>query len=81
MKEAISLNFDNDIIGEILEQFPHPELIKKRKSSPAADHLFKVRAKGKLLDEERKSTFHTTVAQCLFLCPRSRADIQTAVAF
>jgi hypothetical protein len=46
-------------------------------------HLFTVReeSKAKFLPEAQAQAFHHTVAQLLFLCKRTRRDIQTAVSF
>ena len=35
---------------------------------------------GKLLDRGKSETYHTTVAKGLFLCKRSRPDIQPTIA-
>ncbi len=66
---------------EILDGFP--EEISTTNSTPAADHLFKVREehKAKHLPEEQATGFHRMVAQWLFLSGRVGCDIQTAVAF
>jgi hypothetical protein len=40
-----------------------------------------VNPEAEQLDEETAQTFHRIVAKLLFLCKRSRPDIQTAVAF
>jgi hypothetical protein len=64
-----------------------PEDIGRSASSPASDHLFQVRdpeeteREGKFLNDERKSQFHHTVAQLLFITCRVRGDIATPVAF
>jgi len=59
------------------------EDITSTAATPAADHLFKVRAEelARLLPEEQAQQFHRTVAQLLFLSARARPDIKTAVAF
>ena len=66
-------------IDSILEDFS--EKIGNTSPTPAAEHLFKVRENGNLLDEDQAIIFHKTVAQLLFLCTRARRDIQTAVSF
>ena len=68
-------------IDKIFEDFP--EQITSTKSTPAADHLFKVRdeAEAKFLDNERADAFHHATAQLAFLRARSRPDIDPAVAF
>jgi hypothetical protein len=50
--------------------------------TPAGNHLFQVNHENPmLLDEQECAMFHHNVAKLLFLCKRSRPDIQTAVAF
>ena len=50
--------------------------------SSTCDHLFEIHNDGeKMLPEEQAQAFHHTVAQLLFLCRRTRPDIQTAVSF
>ena len=52
--------------------------------TPAAKHLFEIDTNTQnmtLLGAEKKSIFHHTTAQLLFLLKRARPDIQTAVAF
>jgi hypothetical protein len=53
------------------------------KTSPAADHLSKVRDPplAKALPEEQAMVFHRATAQLLFLSARARWDIQPATAF
>ena len=57
---------------EIIEGFP--EVIDGTASTPASDHLFKIRNEedAKVLPEEQPSAFHWTVAQLLFLSGRAR---------
>ncbi len=54
-------------IGKIIDSFP--EKVTNLTSSPAADHLFKVRSpsEAKFLPEEQAAAFHHTAAQLLFL--------------
>ena len=47
----------------------------------AASHLFTVNDECDKLAEETAQRFHTIVAKLLFVCKRSRPDIQVAVAF
>jgi hypothetical protein len=67
-------------IKKILNEFP--EKITGVASSPAADHLFKIRdpKEARLLPESQAIAYHHATAQLLFLS-RVRRDIQTAVAF
>ena len=68
-------------IRTILQDFP--ERLGRSKATPAADHLFTVRAEdeAKYLPEEQADIFHRFVAQLLFIAPRARKDIQTAISF
>ena len=62
-----------------------PEKLRGYTPNLHQDHLFEVRAdddpKKELLNEEMALQFHRTTAQMLFLCPRARSDVQTAVSF
>ena len=53
------------------------------KDFPAVNHLFKIREDKyrEILCEEMAKKFHLTVAQLLFLCKRSRPDVETLVYF
>ena len=64
------------VLNEFLEK------ITGVSSTPAADHLFKIRdpKEARLLPEQQALVFHHTAAQLLFLSC-TRHDIQTAVAF
>jgi hypothetical protein len=77
MLEVLIITYLKNVIEQL------PEEISGRALSPAAEHLFAVRDKSKarVLEEERASAFHHTVAQLLFMCTRARRDIQTAVAY
>jgi hypothetical protein len=59
-------------LKSIIEQFP--EVINRKATSPAAEHLFMLRDKKeeKMLEEEEALVFHHTVAQLLFMCTRAR---------
>ncbi len=52
-----------------------------KSSTPAGDHLFKIREDGRKLDDEMADAFHHTVYQLLFTANRACRDIQTAVSF
>jgi hypothetical protein len=75
----------NQQLEKVFTNFP--EDIGRLASSPASDHLFQIRdheeteKEGKFLDDEKKSQFHHTVAQLLFITCRVRGDIATPVAF
>jgi hypothetical protein len=60
-----------------------PEMITRKVATPVADCLFTIQdeKKARLLGQERRTAFHHTVAQLLFISTRARRDIQTAVAF
>jgi hypothetical protein len=60
-----------------------PEMITGKGVTPAADYLFTIQDKKETrpLEQERRTAFHHTVAQLLFMSTRSSWDIQTAVAF
>lgn len=49
--------------------------------TPAAKHLFVVSDEAPNLDKDQAAKFHHIVAKALFLCKRSRPDIQLAVGF
>ena len=60
----------------------YPELLKQIAATPAPEHLFKVRTSGvKKLLEKHATIFHNIIAKSLFLCKRSRGDLQTTIAF
>ena len=67
-------------ITKVITDFP--ERITGVASSPAADHLFKIRPpeEARILPESQAIAFHHTTARLLFLS-RVRRDIQTTVAF
>jgi len=50
-------------------------------SAPAADHLFGVNQNCNKLGYNKREEFRTTVAKALFLCKRSRPDLQPTVPF
>jgi len=56
-------------IDSILEDFP--ELIQNTSPTPAAEHLFKVRENGKLLDENQAMIFTGTWLNCCY-CVRDQ---------
>ena len=72
-----------DYIRNMLSEFRgKPEVDSMKKvSTPAASHLFTVNTKGVKLSDTWKDEFHTTVAKALFLCKRTRPDIQPTVPF
>jgi hypothetical protein len=49
--------------------------------TPAASHLFNVNDKAEKLSPSEREHFHHVVAQLLYLCKRTRPDIQIAIDF
>ena len=69
-----------DYIDGLLKDLPVD--MDGESATPAASHLFSVNSVYPvLLGEERAQLFHHVVAKSLFLCKRSRPDLQTAGAF
>ena len=66
-------------INDMLEEFPYK--VEKQCKTPWNDKLFKINEAAKHLDTERKSIFHTFVMKAMFLCKRSRPDIEPAVSY
>ena len=50
-------------------------------ATPATKELFVANDDDEMLDDERKKSFHTTVARLLYLSKRARPDILVAVGF
>ena len=70
-----------DYLKGVLEDFP--EFKKGRSTSLKDNHLFQVSLEDKqtLLDKERATAFHHTVAQLIFFMSRARKDIKMDIAF
>jgi hypothetical protein len=70
------ITYTNKVISDF------PEAINTTCTSPAGDHLFTMcnASDAKFLPEEQAQAFHHMVAQLLFLCKRTRRDVQTAVS-
>ena len=69
-------------VKAMIEEFKFgEELGNEKPKTPAAGHLFDVRDDAVKLDAERAEEFHTVVAKALFVCKRSRCDIQPTVTF
>ena len=68
-----------DYFLEIIEDFP--EEISAMSKTPAAKYLFKVDEETPKIDEQKADIYHTTISKSLFLCKRTRPDIQVVVAF
>ena len=61
----------------MIEDFP--EELRKAAETPATEKLLDI-GKGKLLSDERREAYHTSVAKGLFVCKRARPDIQPTIA-
>jgi hypothetical protein len=77
-KNVVQINMTG-YVSKIIEDFP--EEIVGKSSTPAGDHLFKIREDGRKLDNKMADAFHCTVYQLLFAVNCVRWDIQTAVSF
>ena len=62
-----------DYLKEILKDLPKE--MTGMATTPAIDHLFKVRDNTPKLNEERGEFFHRVVAQLLFIAQRSQPDL------
>ena len=72
-----------DYIKNIFEEFPYMDQVHELRhvSTPAAEHLFTVNDKAEKLNSVMSEDFHTTVAKILFLCKRTRPDLQPTIPF
>ena len=68
-----------DYIRKIVEE--SPEDMQGIAKTPASSHLFLTNPDCKKLPENMAQLFHHITAKLLYLCKRTRQDIQTAVAF
>ena len=68
-----------DYLKGVMEDFP--EVITGRSISPAANHLFQVRPEDErmILNKERSTASHHTMAQLLFVTSRARKDTKMAI--
>ena len=64
-------------VESMIDDFPVK--LNKGAKTPAAENLLDI-GTGKLLNKGKAELSHTTVAKGLFLCKRSRPDIQPTVA-
>jgi hypothetical protein len=78
LKNEVQINM-TQYVSKIIEDFL--EEIVGKLSTPAGDHLFKIREDGQNLDDEMADAFHYTVYQALFAANCAHQDIQTAVSF
>ena len=68
-----------DYLKEVLKDLP--EDMNGTDTTPAVDHLFKVRYNAPKLNKERAVFVHYVVAQLLFVVQRGLPDLQTVVSF
>ena len=68
-------------LHKILEEFL--EVLTRLKAFRSGDHLFKIQEEKdrEILCEDMEKQFHRIVAQMMFLCKRSRPDVDTLVSF
>ena len=69
-----------DYIDQLINEMPL-ELTSGSSATPAGNHLFNVDPNAKSLPSEKAELFHHLTAKLLYLCKRTRPDLQTAVAF
>ena len=66
-------------LGKILNDLPDD--MNELATTPAADHMFKVRDNVPKLNKENAELFHKLVPQLLFMAQRGRPDLRTAISF
>jgi len=66
-------------IEKLLQEMPYD--MEGNARTPAAIHLFNTNDGVDKLTEDKAQLFHHILAKLLYLCRRTRQDIQTAVAF
>eukprot|EP00980_Cylindrotheca_fusiformis_P016285 scaffold4840_cov147-Cylindrotheca_fusiformis.AAC.1 len=69
-----------DYIDDLLKEIPE-DLSKGPSVNPAALHLFQVNESQTKLPAQVQELFHHLTAKLLYLCKRTRGDLQTAVSF
>ena len=69
-----------DYVANLLDEAQEDAIIGTS-VTPAAAHLFDVNDKAEKLSPIKADRYHHLTAKLLYLCKRSRPDIQTAVAF
>ena len=67
-------------IDGLVEEIP-ADLSSGVATTPAANRLFQVNPEAVKLSEAQAEHYHHLVAKLLYLCKRTRPDLQTAVAF
>jgi len=68
-----------EYVRKIVEE--SPDDMKGIAKTPASGHLFNTNPDCDKLPEKTAQIFHHITAKLLYLCRRTRQDIQTAVAF
>ena len=68
-----------DYTKKMLAEFREHFKLDRTAKTPAGSDLFDVKS-SKLLDNATREVFHTFVAKGLFMCKRSRPDIQPTIA-
>jgi len=68
-----------EYIQECINSFG--EAINVNAATPANKNLFEVNDESKLLNTEKRITYHHIVQKLLHVCKRARVDIQVAIAF
>eukprot|EP00980_Cylindrotheca_fusiformis_P026406 scaffold16075_cov69-Cylindrotheca_fusiformis.AAC.1 len=67
----------DDYIEDLIKEIP-VDVSKGPSITPAANHLFQVSDRAEKLSAADQETFHHLVAKLLYLCKRTRGDLQTA---
>ena len=65
----------------MVSNFPEEDLQGSKNASPWNENHFKVDEKSPKLAVETKEQFHTSTAQGLFACKRTRPDVSLAIAY
>ena len=79
-KDDGSVEIDmKDYVNEMLQEFPIKFKSEGKYTFPASATMFS-KDTSRTLEKSRSELFHRFVAKALFLCKRSRLDIQPAVA-
>ena len=69
-------------VDKVPEEFPYKNQIPSKAAlTPAANYLFTVKENTQKIGPRRKETFHSTVAQLLFLSIQTQPDILMTVTF
>ena len=68
-----------EYVNELIKDFPAS--MTDNIECPWTTKLFNINEKSKLLNKERRETFHTFVIKCMFLGKRARPDILVGISF